>query len=220
VTFTGMGPVTVDNEVTATQFNSSGSDNTHFINVANTGPPNSGTETLGDCYFDNTSTAWLCWDGDSWEPPAFSTISHGANPTIDGEGEAGVDTTADQLVYFGAAARVLTYQHTKDFVIYGYSASHDNVVKWKADTNQTLTQLDCITGGTDNVTVTLYECDANAANCTTTGLVAAATSTNANDSSASNGAIDVNDWIVASLSSLQGTATSVACTVRYVITRQ
>lgn len=151
---------------------------------------------------------------------AAAKVPSGASPTVDAEGKIGIDTSGDQVVYYGGAERVLTYQFTKDFVINGYTASHDNVVRWKAHPSQTLTQLDCMTGGTDNVTVTLYECDANNANCATTGLVAAATSSGAADTSASNGTIDADDWVRVSLSSLQGTATSVACTVRYVITRQ
>lgn len=211
---------TFTDEVTASQFNSTGTDNTHYINVANTGAPNSGTETVGDCYYDNTTTAWLCWDGNSWEPPAFATISHGANPTIDGEGKIGIDNTADQLVYYGGAARVLTYQQMEPIVIKGYSAADDNVVEWMTKVPITLTSLDCRTGGADNVTVTLYECDSNAANCSTTGLVSAATSTNVNDSTATNGDIDANDRIVVSLSSIVGTPTKVSCTVGYAITRQ
>lgn len=129
-------------------------------------------------------------------------------------------TTSNTWLCYNGTAWVEPTVHTKDFVIYGYSASHDNVVRWKADSAQTLTQLDCITGGADNVTVTLYECDGNAANCSTTGLVSAATSSNVADTSASNGGIDAGDWIKASLSTLQGTASSVACTVRYLVTRQ
>jgi hypothetical protein len=222
VTFTSMGVATFDNEVVGTQFTSTGADNTHYIHVGNSAAPFTCEDTVekrGACYYDNGVSSWLCCNGTSWAGPSATTIGSG-NPTVDEAGEIGIDTTADQLVYFGTAERVITYQHPKDFVIYGYSASYDNVVKWKANTNQTLIQLDCITGGADGVTVTLYECDSNAANCVTTGLVVAATSTNASDSSASNGSIDENDWVVASLSSLTGSPTSIACSVRYVITRQ
>lgn len=138
------------------------------------------------------------------------------------DGDCYYDNSAASKTWlcYNGTAWVEPTVHTKDFVIYGYSASHDNVVRWKADSAQTLTQLDCITGGADNVTVTLYECDGNAANCSTTGLVSAATSSNVADTSASNGGIDAGDWIKASLSTLQGTASSVACTVRYLVTRQ
>jgi len=138
------------------------------------------------------------------------------------DGDCYYDNSAASKTWlcYNGSAWVEPTVHTKDFVIYGYSASHDNVVRWKADSAQTLTRLDCITGGADNVTVTLYECDGNAANCSTTGLVSAATSSNVSDTSASNGSIDADDWIKASLSSLAGTASSVACTVRYLVTRQ
>jgi hypothetical protein len=58
------GNATSTGEWTATQYNSSGSDNTHYLNVANTGPPTGPTK--GDCYYDNTALQWLCWNGSSW----------------------------------------------------------------------------------------------------------------------------------------------------------
>ena len=94
-------------------------------------------------------------------------------------------------------------------VIKGYTAADDNVVRWKAPSAMTLQELYCDTGGTDNVTVTLYN------GSTTTGLVVAATSAGATDSSASAPNVAVDDKLKFSLSSLQGTGTSLACTVTY-----
>jgi len=55
------GNATFDNEVTAVQFNSSGADGTHFINVLNQAVPSD--VTRGNCYTDNTTLALTCADG-------------------------------------------------------------------------------------------------------------------------------------------------------------
>lgn len=146
-----------------------------------------------------------------------------AGPPADNTaGNCGFDNTANAWGCWGNDNTFQRYaaQMPFSFTIPAYSASDDNVVSWPAHANLLLTQLTCRTQGTDNVTVTLYECDSSAANCATTGLSVVATSTPATDSSASNGSIDENDWINVSLSSLQGTATAVNCSVRYAITGQ
>ena len=213
--------ITVDNEVTALQYNSSAGDGEHFINVANSTPPNVGTETVGDCYFDNGTLVWACWNGSAYAAPSFTTVAYGSAPTVDSAGELGVDNTADQFVYFGTAERVLTYKRAEKFVIKSYTAADDNVVRMTFEDNVTLTGLSCNTGGaSDNVTATVYVCDNNVANCSTSGLSSAATSTTVTDSSASAGAVTDGAWIKVALTDLVGTGTSLACIIRYVITRQ
>jgi len=216
--------ITVDNEVTALQYNSSGAADTHYINVANANPPNSGTETTGDCYYDNTTTAWLCWDGDSWESTAVVTLGYGDNPTVDSAGKVGIDNTADQFVYYGTAERVISPQYTKDFVVKGATTA-DNTLLFKADTNITLTQLDCVidpgdADGTDNVTVTLLECTSAGDTCVSSGASVVATNAGASDSTITDAAIDVDDWVKVEFSSVQGTASFLSCSIRYAITRQ
>jgi len=88
---------------------------------------------------------------------------------------------------------------------------------WKADQAQTLTRLDCMTGGTDNVTITLYECASDGSTCVTTGLSVAATSAGASDTSASNGSIDADDWVRVYVESIVGAASYVTCSVRYTV---
>ena len=191
VTFTGMGVATFDNEVTATLFSSTGADGTHYVNVANSSAPSG--PSLGDCYYDNGTLGWLCWNGSAWAASTATSV-HWDNVT-------------------GKAA----LPQAKDFVIKGYAAGDNNMLLWKADQAQTLTRLDCMTGGADNVTLTLMECDSSAANCATTGLSVAATSSGASDTSASNGSIDADDWVRVLVASIQGTPSHVACTVRYTV---
>jgi hypothetical protein len=162
-TFTGI--VTTDNEVVATQFSSTGADNTHYINVANTGPPNVGTEAVGDCYYNNTTHAWLCWDGDSWEAPAFTTIGNGADPTVDAAGEIAVDTTADQLVYFGGAEKVLDPRQTKA-ATFKAPVSGDKA-KWRAPHGMTVTEVGCVTQAATSVVLDVQECNTSGASCST-----------------------------------------------------
>ena len=69
VTFIGVGPATFDNEVSASQFNSTGGDNTHYIDITNTGAPFPCDNTVGRrgvVYSDNTLNALMYCDGTSW----------------------------------------------------------------------------------------------------------------------------------------------------------
>jgi len=165
--------IVVDNEVTALQYNSTGADNTHYINVANTGAPNSGTETTGDCYFDNTTTAWLCWDGDSWEGPSASTIhwdnvtnkpagtaymqTVGTNPTVGTAGYMAVDTTANQVLAYGSTLTVLDPVRDKYYYNWNPIAADNETVMYtdRAITiNKVVSVL--VYGGVSTVTWNLY----------------------------------------------------------------
>jgi hypothetical protein len=217
------GNASFDNEVTAVQYNSTGADNTHFINTSNSGKPNVGTEAVGDCHYDNTGLVWECWNGSAWAT-SFTTVAYGSNPTVDSAGKLGIDNTADQLIYFGTAEKVISPVYTKDFVVKNATAS-DNTLLFKADTNITLTQLDCVidpgdADATDNVTVTLLECTSAGDTCVSSGASVVATNAGASDSTITDAAIDANDWVKVEFSSVQGTASFLSCSVRYVITRQ
>lgn len=185
------GTATFSGEIVTTQLTTTGGDNTHFVNVANYGNPDN--TATGNCYYSLTTLGWLCYNGSSWAGAAATTIAW------------------DNITSKAALPQ------TKDFVIKGYAVGDNNMLLWKADQAQTLTQLDCMTGGTDNVTITLHECNSSGAACSTTGLTVKATSAGTADSSASNGSIDADDWVRVLVESIEGTATHVACTVRYTV---
>ena len=80
-TFTGI--VTTDNEVVATQFTSTGADNTHSINVLNTAAPS--TPSDGDTYYDNTLKFNRTYQGDAWKPvgKVVEILDNVAGPTAE-----------------------------------------------------------------------------------------------------------------------------------------
>ena len=74
--------------------------------------------------------------------------------------------------------------------------------------------------GTDNVTVTLLECNSSGDSCVSGGASVVATNAGASDTSFTDAAIDEDDWVQVTFGSVQGTASFLSCTVRYVVTRQ
>lgn len=183
-------------ELTAPQIDTTCSyaDNNCFVNVGVASPPACTTEREMNSVFDNTTGAWVTCRGGSWVSATATSVAW--------------DNVSDKP----ALAQV------KDFVLKGYSVESDNTtLLWKADQAQTLTALDCMTGGTDNVNVTLYECASDGGTCSTTGLTVTATSAGAADTSASNGSIDADDWVRVYLDTIQGTATYVSCRVKYTV---
>lgn len=53
-------------------------------------------------------------------------VPQGAAPTVDAAGEVAVDTTDDQLIYYGGAKRVIPHEQTKCAVIEDLAAADDN----------------------------------------------------------------------------------------------
>ena len=73
---------------------------------------------------------------------------------IDTKAEAGLDDTDDQLIIYGAAARVFTYKHRECFTLEDPADADDNVPIFSLDDGFTVTRLDCIvSGGTSAVMV-------------------------------------------------------------------
>jgi hypothetical protein len=78
---------------------------------------------------------------------------YGANPTVDAAAEAAVDTTDDQLLFYGGALRVMTYKHRFCFTLED-PADADDVPVFNLDDGFTIYRLDCrVQGGTSAVVV-------------------------------------------------------------------
>ena len=83
--------------------------------------------------------------------PTFTTsiaIPQGTAPTVDAAGEIAVDTTDDQLKYYGGAVRILPYERTICFVIENLAAADDNYAFWMANDAITVTGVGCNCRGT------------------------------------------------------------------------
>ena len=91
-------------------------------------------------------------------------ITSGASPTVDAAGEIAVDTTTDQLQYYGGAKRALPYIQFLSFVIPA-PAEADDINIMKAPYGMTILGINCIVKGNTSATGQLQECDSAAANC-------------------------------------------------------
>lgn len=153
--------------------------------------------------------------------PVFTSsaaLPQGAAPTVNAAGEIAIDTTSDQLIYFGGAARALTYKKQKDFQV-KTPIDGDDYPLFKAQTAITITDVHVIaTGGTD-ISVDIQECDAAGANCVTIDAAITADTNGAEDDGAlTNGAIDAGDWVKVVLGAPTGAVTHLTGSIYYVET--
>jgi hypothetical protein len=142
-------------------------------------------------------------------------IPNSSGPTVDAAGEIALDTTTDQLRYYGGAARVIPYIQYASFVIPAPAAT-DDINIMKAPYGMTIIGVDCIVQGTTSVTGQLQECDSAGANCadTDSDIVCDADGA-ADDGTLSNGSIDSGDWIQWKTTSISSTPTFLTVTFRY-----
>jgi len=156
------------------------------------------------------------------ESPVFAVsaaLPQGAAPTVDAAGEIAVDTTSDQLIYFGGAKRVVTYKKQKDFAIKAPADADDSFL-FKAQTAITITDIHVIVegAGTD-ISVDIQECDAAGANCATVDAAITADDNGAEDDGAlTNGTIDAGDWVKVVLGAPTGVPTYFTGSIYYVET--
>lgn len=108
-------------------------------------------------------------------------IPSGAAPVCDAAGNIAVDTTDDQLQYFGAAKRVIPYQNPKCAVIESLAAADDNKSLGMFADAVTITGVSCsyIGTGTTAATITLEDGSGNAMTITGTNPTCVAHGTNA-----------------------------------------
>lgn len=89
-------------------------------------------------------------------------IPNGAGPTVDAAGEVAVDTTDDQLIFYGGAKRVIPYRQTKCIVVENLVAGDDNVPVFVFDKAATLAETSCYTTSTTIPSYTLEDNSGNA----------------------------------------------------------
>jgi hypothetical protein len=142
-------------------------------------------------------------------------ITSGASPTIDSEGDIAIDTTTDQLQYYGGAKRVLPYIQYLSFVIPA-PAEADDINIMKAPYGMTIIGIDCIVQGTTSATGQIQECDSAGANCADldSDIVCDADGA-ADDGTLTDSAIASGAWLRWKTTSLSGTPTFLTVTVRY-----
>jgi hypothetical protein len=162
-------------------------------------------------------------DDDSEVPDAItvtmqdgSTIPSGAAVTVDAAGEVGIDTTADDFVYYGGAKRVLTYEMWKSITLES-PADADSFLIFKAPYAMTITDIHCIVDPGDaaeSAVIDIQECDANGDNCATVDAAITCDNDGAeDDGSLSNGTIDAGDWVLFDVGAVTGTVSNVTATI-------
>jgi hypothetical protein len=70
-------------------------------------------------------------------------IVNGANPTVDALGEIAVDSTANQLLFYGNATITLSAERSLSVTIPSLANTDDNFLFWIAPTNLTITKVGC-----------------------------------------------------------------------------
>ena len=148
-------------------------------------------------------------------------ITNSAAPFLDAAGEIAVDTTDDQLIYYGGAKRVLTYKYNKSVVL-DAPVDADTWLLWKPQDNITITDIFCITDPTDGTGETLIidirETDSSGDSGTTVDATITCDSDGAEDDGAlSNGTIDAGDWVQIDIGAASGTIPVVTVDIWYTI---
>lgn len=135
---TAFDPTTNTSAVTGASFTSTGDDNTHYLNVANTGAP-AGATTLGDTWFDNTNKVVKVNAGA--DNAIYSELYRYHRIVID------APTVADNVIFSGPL---------------DFAQKFDNVLAVVQDNTGKLSG-----SAADNVTFNLSYCtDAGASSCT------------------------------------------------------
>ncbi len=84
-------------------------------------------------------------------------VPNGSAPTVDAAGEIAVDTTDDQLVYYGAAKRVIPYRQVKCINIENAAATDDDVPMFIFPKAATVTQTSCYSASFGGGTAPTYQ---------------------------------------------------------------
>jgi hypothetical protein len=179
----GTGPI----------FNVSNTASTSLLTVTNTGAFVSGI--------------WDFGGADSFEIPNSS------NPTVDTLGEIALDTTSDQLAFYGGAKRIIPYWQEKCFTVASTTfEKYDNIPLWHPSKAVEITDVYCETDGGTSVAVVLGDgtnslesitCDEDGA---------------ADDGSIANGTFTVNERLETDFGTVTGSVNWLNVCITYNIT--
>lgn len=151
-------------------------------------------------------------------PPDTIPSGATAGASVDSAGEIAIDTTSDQLVYYGSGKRVLTYKQQKDFVVKS-PADSDDFLLFKAQSAITITGIKCIAQGGTSISLTIQECDQYGTNCSNVdSAITCDTDGAEDDGSLSNPTIDAGDWVKVVLGAPSGTVNFLTGSIYYVTT--
>lgn len=145
-------------------------------------------------------------------------VPSASSPTVAAAGAIGVDTTNDQLKYYGASTRVLSPTFSKSFTIIA-PVSTDDYPVWRTPYAITITGIHVLTIGGTNVVGGLDEADANGINVVAvdSDITGTAASNVNDDGSLTNPTIASGVYLNWHTTSVSSTPTSVTVTYDYTI---
>lgn len=150
--------------------------------------------------------------------PVFSTsvqIPNGTGPTVDAAGEIAVDTTTDQLQFYGGAKRALPSIQHVSFVIPAPAAT-DDMLLMKAPYGMSILTIRGVLQGTTNVVGQLQECTSAGASCADLDSdITFNGDEDADDGSLTDSTIASGNWIGWKTTSVSGTPTFLTITVTF-----
>jgi hypothetical protein len=106
-------------------------------------------------------------------------VPNGTGPTVDAAGEIAVDTTDDQLIYYGGSKRVVAYEDIRCHTIENLNSTDDNMALGMFADAVTVTSVGCSYVGTGTTVATIALEDGGGTAMTHTGPTCVAHGTNA-----------------------------------------
>lgn len=154
--------------------------------------------------------------------PTITVEAMPANATVNAAGEMTIDTTTDQIRWYGTEQRQLSPKLTFSVVVPSV-ADTDDMLIMKAPYGMTITGIHCLVSAATNAVIRLRE-------CTSTGDCAGAGSNDIDDGDltcdtdgesdttiSTDATIDSGDWIKLNVVSISGTPGVLTVTVTYTI---
>jgi len=150
-------------------------------------------------------------------PQFTGVVDIAANATTDAEGEITIDTTTNQLRYYGGAQRVLSPIQSASFVITAPAAT-DDINIMKAPYGMTISGIDCIVQGSTSVTGQLQECSSTGGSCADLDSdITCDADGAADDGSLTDSTITSGNWLRWKTTSVSGTPTFLTVTFKYLV---
>ncbi len=162
---------------------------------------------------ENCTLAGLAISGTA--SPTITVEAVPSNATVNAAGEVTIDTTTDQIRWYGTAQQQLSPKLTFSVVVPSV-ADTDDMLIMKAPYGMTITALDCIVSAATSATINIQECSSAGASCAdldsdiTCDADGAADDGTLTDSTIASGA-----WLRWKTTSVSGTPTFLTVTVRY-----
>jgi hypothetical protein len=164
---------------------------------------------------ENCTLAGLAISGTT--SPTITVEAVPSNATVNAAGEITIDTTTDQIRWYGTAQQQLSPKLTFSVVVPSV-ADTDDMLIMKAPYGMTITSLDCIVSAATSATINIQECDSAGANCVDTATSDLACDTDgANTTTLNNAVVDSGDWLKLDVASISGTPGTLTVTVTYTI---